>query len=63
MQLTCAPFNDRLAYDYVNIALVCEAEGPRVTVTVNAVKNTCPLSCKSALQILQKWCFATLSNI
>ena len=26
--------NDKLAYDYVNIASVCEAESPRVTMTV-----------------------------
>ena len=33
MHVTRAPFNDRLAYDYVNIASVCEAKSPCAPVT------------------------------
>ena len=42
MQIARAPFNDRLAYDYVNIASVYDS--------VNAVQNTCPLTSKTVLQ-------------
>ena len=44
-----------------HVVSTCDADGD----SVNAVQNTCPLSCKIVLQNppLQEWSFATLSNV
>ena len=43
MHVTRAPFNDKLAYDYVNIAAVCEAESPRAPMIVRTLSKTLAL--------------------
>ena len=65
MQITGAPFNERLAYDYDDKHRVCVREPTSAGDSVNDDQNTCPLSSKSVLQNppLQEWCFTPLSNV